>query len=403
MSSARVAARLTDMTKAQSGSVDHERPLICHIIFRLGIGGLENGLVNLINGLPEERYRHAIVCLTEATEFKNRIHRNDVLIREIGKRAGKDWMSYQRVWATLRELGPSLVHARNIGTLDLVLPSAIAGVRHFVYSEHGLDLLELGGRHRKYNLLRRMSRPFVDRYVSLTHELATWLHREIGIPRERISVVSNGVDTQRFSPEVERTVVNGPPFDPSRHFVIGAVGRMEPIKRQMRLVEAFSMLLSRQPAWRDRLRLALIGDGRLRPRLERALEDAGVRDLAWIPGDRDDVPALYRLFDVFVLPSRSEGMSNTLLEAMASGCPVIATRVGGNVELIVEDQTGRLVPVDDAPALAQALQTYIETPQLLDTHGRAARRRAVHDYSLTRMIEAYADLYGGLLRGSKKS
>src|SRR5579862_5398231 len=139
-------------------------PLICHIIYRLTIGGLENGLVNLVNNLPEDRWRHAIICVSEATEFKARIRRPDVAIHELKKRPGKDIGAYRRMWRVLCQLRPDIVHTRNLPALDMIAPAYIAGVPRFIHSEHGFTMMEIDGKNAKYNRLRRLSRLAVDRY-----------------------------------------------------------------------------------------------------------------------------------------------------------------------------------------------------------------------------------------------
>src|SRR5579863_8599679 len=131
--------------------------LVCHIIYRLAFGGLENGVVNLINTLPDE-YEHAVVCVTAATEFRQRIRRPGVAIHEIGKQPGKDLGAYGRMWRLLRQLRPRIVHTRNLPALDMLAPAWFAGVPRFVHSEHGLDLIELDGKNALYNRLRRASR-----------------------------------------------------------------------------------------------------------------------------------------------------------------------------------------------------------------------------------------------------
>jgi sugar transferase (PEP-CTERM/EpsH1 system associated) len=309
------------------------RLCICHIIFRLDFGGLENGLVNLINHLSVDRYRHVVLCLTHATDFQRRIRVPDVEVIEIHKQPGKDLGAYRRVWRVLREVRPDIVHTRNLAAVDMLVPAAIAGVGRRIHSEHGLDVRELDGKNWKYNALRRITRFLVDRYIALSQDLAQWLHREIGVPMNRISLIYNGVDTAVFAP-IESRALPSESSDANRRFVIGTIGRLEPIKDQATLVAAFLRIIQWRPELRSRLRLAIVGDGSLQSALDGMLRDAGAGDLAWMPGFRSDGPALYRTFDVFVLPSLREGISNTILEAMASELPVIATRVGGNPELV---------------------------------------------------------------------
>jgi glycosyltransferase involved in cell wall biosynthesis len=172
---------------------------------------------------------------------------------------------------------------------------------------------------------------------------------------------------------------------------------MQEVKDPLTLVRAFLVLLGAVPGGRDRLRLVLVGDGPLRAAAQRLLESAGAAELAWLPGARDDVPEIFRALDIFVLPSIAEGISNTILEGMASGLPVVATRVGGNPELVTEGVTGTLVPPSDPVAMAQALRYYIERPDLIRTHGTAGRARIEREFSLDGMVQRYLAVYDTLI------
>ncbi|MFQ5773769.1 MAG: TIGR03088 family PEP-CTERM/XrtA system glycosyltransferase [Kiloniellaceae bacterium] len=383
------------------------RPLtICHIILKLDFGGLENGLTTLINNLPAERYNHIVVCLKEATSFRNRIRRTDVPIYEINKREGKDLFVYRKVWRLLRRLRPDIVQTRNLPTVDMLGPAALARVPALVHSEHGLDMTEIAGRHRRYRTLRRLSQLVVDRYIAVSNDLAHWMDSEVGIPRDRISVVYNGVDNETFrprsGPSADRDGVLPAGFAPPSAFVVGTVGRLETVKDQTNLVRAFVHALERRPALRNTLRLVVIGDGSLRAEMEALLEDAGAAALAWTPGFRNDIADLYRTFDLFALPSRREGTSNTILEAMASGLPVVATNVGGNPELVVPEVSGRLVPAEQPWALAEAILDYVDQPSVAAEHGRAGRARILRDFSIEAMVRGYGAVYDAVARGHNR-
>ncbi|OYX24963.1 MAG: sugar transferase, partial [Hydrogenophilales bacterium 32-62-9] len=143
-------------------------------------------------------------------------------------------------------------------------------------------------------------------------------------------------------------------------------------------------------------RLVIVGDGPARADCMELLAQAGMAHLAWLPGERHDIAELMQAFDVFVLPSKNEGISNTILEALASGLPVIATAVGGNVELVEDGVTGRLVPAGDAENMAQALLGYLGDPEAqarIARQGSNARRQAEQRYSIPAMAEAYAAVY----------
>jgi glycosyltransferase involved in cell wall biosynthesis len=169
------------------------------------------------------------------------------------------------------------------------------------------------------------------------------------------------------------------------------------VKDQHSLLSALHLLVSDQPALRDSLRLALIGDGPLSAGLRRAAEELGIADLVWMPGDREDIPELLQMLDVFVLPSLAEGISNTVLEAMASGLPVIATRTGGNPELIDDGDNGRLVPVSDPRALADAIAGMIAKPETIREMGERGREKVQQRFNWTRTVDDYLTVYDEVL------
>lgn len=373
-------------------------PLVAHVIHRLDVGGLENGLVNIVNHMRADRYRHAIICLTYATEFRRRIKNADIPIYELNKREGKDVRMYIKLWRLLKRLSPRIVHTRNIGALDCVVPAFFAGVPYRVHGEHGFHLGDLTGENRRYVWLRRWLKALMHRYVPMSEDLARWLIEEVGIEAAKITQIYNGVDCEQFHPPAsgrEPLPVDG--FAPRDSVVIGSVGRMDPVKDQLTLIRSFVQLVHTLPLGSRRLRLVHIGDGELREPARSMVREAGVQELAWLPGARSDISGILRGFDLFVLPSLAEGVSNTILEAMASGLPVVATKVGGNPELIADGVTGYLVPPGDPGAITQGVMRYLATPELLAVHGRAGRERVESKFSIASMVAGYSALYDSLL------
>ncbi|MGK5080789.1 TIGR03088 family PEP-CTERM/XrtA system glycosyltransferase [Janthinobacterium sp. HLX7-2] len=371
-------------------------PLIVHVIHQLDVGGLENGLVNLINHLPPGHYRHAIVCLTNATAFRQRLTAPGVDIISLGKREGKDWRHYLHLYRVLRQLQPALVHTRNLGCIEAQLLACLAGVRLRVHGEHGRDINDLHGTSRKYRLLRKCMLPLVQHFIAVSADLGQWLVDAIGAAPTQVSHIGNGVDSVQFHPRLGPAAAVGPPgFLCNGAFVIGSVGRMAAVKDYRSLVQAFLLLLA-QPGASARLRLLLVGDGPCRQECLAMLEQAGVAHLAWLPGARDDVAQLLRAMDLFVLPSLAEGSSNTILEAMATGLPVVATLVGGNGELVQSGWSGTLVPSGSPEMLADAMFDYCSMPELGPRHGARGRRQVLAEHSLPAMAGAYLAVYDRL-------
>jgi sugar transferase (PEP-CTERM/EpsH1 system associated) len=374
------------------------RPLIAHVIYGLKTGGVENGLVNLINHLPAGRYRHAIVCITDYSDFRQRIQRADVACYALHKPPGKVPGFYVKVWKLLRQLRPRIVHTRNLTTLAVQVPARLAGVPARIHGEHGRDMGDLDGSNMKYQRIRRLMRPFVHQYIALSQDLERYLVSKIGVAPERLTQIYNGVDTELFHPARARRVsLPVSEFADPGTIVVGTVGRMQAVKDQLTLVRAFIHLLELRTDLRQRLRLVIIGEGALRAPAIDLLTRAGVLDLAWLPGERSDIAEIMQGFDVFVLPSLAEGISNTILEAMATGLPIIATRVGGNPELVEEDRSALLVPADDPRAMAEAIAVYADDAAKRKQHGAAGRAAAEARFSLGAMVRAYMDVYDRIL------
>ncbi len=372
-------------------------PLVVHVVYRLAVGGLENGLVNLINHTPPGRYRHAVVCMTDHSDFARRIQDPGVPVIDLHKREGHDLGVYRRMYAVFRRLRPAVVHTRNIGTLEAQLVARLAGVPHGVHGEHGRDMNDLDGTHPRHRLLRRVSGLWLDRFVALSEDIRRWLVSVQGIQADKIVQIYNGVDIQRFHPGGgERPLVAA--LGLSGRLLVGTVGRLSPEKDQLTLLQAHLRLLAQRPELAGRLALLIVGEGPLRSELQAILDAAPPdhRATVHLLGARDDVPALMREWDLFVLPSRTEGISNTILEAMASGLPVLATAVGGNPELVVEGETGRLVPRDDPEAMAHALDELLSDPSRMARMGQAGRARVEERFSIEAMVAKYLALYDQL-------
>jgi sugar transferase (PEP-CTERM/EpsH1 system associated) len=367
-----------------------QSPLIVHVVYRFGVGGLENGIVNLVNRMPASRWRHAILALTEVDgEFADRIQRHDVRYIELDKRPGHLVRDYPRLYRLFRELKPAVVHTRNLAALEAVVPARAAGVPVRIHGEHGWDMNDPEGKRLRYRLVRRAYRPFVNHYVALSQHLADYLERAVGVPRERISQMYNGVDTEHFRPAETRRPIPGCPFGAADEWLVGWVGRMEAVKDPLNLARAFIRASERS----DCLRLVLVGDGALRADLENLFRASNVLDRVWFAGERKDVADIMQGLDCFALPSLAEGISNTILEAMASRLPVVATRVGGNPELVESGMTGVLVPMANSDALADALLHYFTHRATARRHAKAARQVVENRFSLSRMVHDYASLY----------
>ncbi|MBS0346635.1 MAG: TIGR03088 family PEP-CTERM/XrtA system glycosyltransferase [Proteobacteria bacterium] len=381
--------------------MNDSRPLIIHIVYSFDVGGLENGIVNLINRMPVERFRHMIIALAYCSpSFCQRIQRSDVEFVSINKGAGHGFKLYPKIYRMLRQLKPAVVHTRNLAALEMVVPAWLAGVPLRLHGEHGWDNSDPDGRSRKYQFVRRLYSPFVSKYIALSRTIESYLVDRVGIEAARIRRICNGVNADRFVPAATRRDIAGSPFNDPELFVIGTVGRQQAVKDQATLVRAFAAFVRGNPEAARRARLILVGDGPLATSLADLVQGESLDGSVWMAGERSDVPEIMRGLDVFVLPSQAEGISNTLLEAMASGLPVVATAVGGNPELVVDHQTGLLVPPRDPERMAQAFDALFSDGAAARAMGQAGRERVLANFSMDAMMGNYLALYEEKLNGA---
>ena len=378
-----------------STSPTSERPLVLHVLYRFDTGGLENGVVNLLNRMPADQFRHAVLAIDKVVPaFAARLQRKDIGLFELNKPPGHALKLYPRIWRLLRELRPSIVHTRNLAALETQLVAAAAGVPVRIHGEHGRDVEDLDGTNKKQQFIRRLYSPFVHRYVTVSKELQGYLVDRVGIAPNRVQQIYNGVDTDKFQPAANgRGAIEGCPFQGTEVFIVGTVGRMQMVKNQTLLARAFVRARQVNPEATQALRLVMVGEGPLRAQAQQILDEAGMGPWAWLPGERQDVHLIMRGLDAYVLPSLAEGVSNTILEAMATGLPVIATDVGGNAELVVNLETGVVIPSEDVEAMASALVSMSCQRAQTALMGQRARQQAQQRFSLSAMTTAYVDLY----------
>src|SRR6056297_1982183 len=220
---------------------------------------MENGLANLINGLPADRFSHVILCLTEATDFRRRIRHDSLEIIECRKPPGNHLPTYWRIFRELRRLRPDIVHTRNLGTLDLNWVALLAGCRHRVHGEHGWSPEDPRGRSRKHRLLRRLCDPAVGRYVAVSRDIARWLVDVIGIAAPKVETIHNGVQIDRFTPRGDPDDAVPAETGEDRKIVFGTLGRQEPIKGLDVFLRALADVLRERPEYRECMRVVMAG------------------------------------------------------------------------------------------------------------------------------------------------
>jgi glycosyltransferase involved in cell wall biosynthesis len=356
-------------------------PHILHVVRRLRYGGLEAGVINVVRGLEQRGFTQAVCWLEDRGELAGRLP-SSVPVWECAEgTSAMRWLSW-RAARCIRAWAPDVIHARNSGAwIDAVAAWLFAERRgRLAFSIHGWDRLDRLPLRRAF-LFRQLAR-MTRALAAVSAETARQFATETGIPASRFIVLSSGVDTERFRPPAD-------PHPPKRP-VLGCVGRLDPVKAHDVLIEAFARVADNGA--RD-LELRLLGDDPCRSDLERLVRNRGLADRVRFLGMAPDIPEQLRALDLFVLASHREGRPTSIMEAMATGLPVVATQVGSIPELVADGRTGLLVKPGDVADLARAIGTLVADNALRRRFAEEARRVAVAELSLDRMVEQYAAFY----------
>jgi len=273
----------------------------------------------------------------------------------------------------------------------------LARVPKRIHGEHGRDVFDLEGKNRKYNILRKAARRVIQHYIAVSRDLAGWLRDTVGVPEARISQIYNGVDGERFHPrQASRPDLGLPEFFAGAQCVIGSIGRMAAVKDYPTLVRAFIRLCEQSAEssiHASGLRLIIVGDGIARAECQALINTAGLSSQVLFAGDRSDTPDWLRAFDIFVLPSLGEGISNTILEAMSTALPVLATRVGGTPELVKDGETGSMFTPGDVESLTRLLADYAADASRCAREGAAAQAWIEQTFSWPKAAAGYMAVY----------
>lgn len=358
-------------------------PRVMHVVTRLGFGGLEVEILNLVRGLERLGFEQSLCCLEDEGELADQLPES-VPVWSCGGGGVRRvaWGAARRI----REWRPDIVHVRNGWAWpDAAIASILAGRRGgLVFSFHGWD--RVGRLPWKRAFLYRQLARITPALASISAETAAKFADEAGIAPGRFAVLDSGIDVRRFRPaEGGRT---------GGRIVLGCVSRLDPIKAHDVLIDAFDRALD---GGRRDLELRLIGDGPTRADLERLVDERGLGDRVRFLGMRRDIDEQLRELDLFVLSSRREGRPISIMEAMASGLPIIATRVGSVAGLVGEGRAGPLVEPGDVEGLARAIAALADDPAERARIGAEARRLAVEGLSVDRMAEQYAAFYRGVM------
>lgn len=368
---------------------------IMHVVDSLGKGGLENGLVNLIERLDPTQFEHIVYALRRLGPNADRLPKDRVRVICLGKKEGDGPFQVAALARAIRELRPGIVHSRNWTAIEAVIAGRWVRSCAVVHGEHGLESDTAAREPWRRTGFRRLAFELADRVLSVSYQLRDLHAARTRFPAHKITVIHNGVDSRRFFPDPgARIRVREELGLAGNEFCIGCVGNLSPAKDYPTLLEAVCEIAKSCEDWR----VLIMGDGPERRRLE-AFRNAHPEwnNRVSFLGASMRVPEMLQAMDVYVLSSVIEGISNSLLEAMAAGLPVIATATGGNPEVVVDGDSGLLFPVGDFRKLAEQLLALRARKDLRAQLGQKALRRVRKDFSLDAMVGKYEQVYRSLV------
>ncbi|MGI6415821.1 MAG: glycosyltransferase [Thermoguttaceae bacterium] len=362
-------------------AVTTERCRVAHVSLGHNVGGMEKLLVEFARHADRGRFQLDFISLQSRGKLAPEIEAGGWNTHALEKRPGlRPGIIWKLAWL-LRGLQADVVHTHNTVAFFYGLPAArLARVRRVIHTRHG----QRGGAPNRQTVAFRWLSRFADKMVSVSED-ATQLSIAEGIAAEKACTILNGIDLARFTYTGPQS--NGPAL---------LVARLSPEKDVITLLKAARVVADERPDFR----LEIAGDGPCRSDLTRLAADLGLSRHVCFHGETHDVAALLARASLFVLPSLQEGISLTLLEAMARGLPVVATRVGGNPEVVEEGVTGLLVPPQNPTSLAVAVVRLASDPARAQEMGQAGRQRVESLFDVRRMVRQYEACYLGGQSGS---
>lgn len=372
---------------------------VLHVAESAGWAGGEVYLLKLAKALDRRRFRLAVV-LPERGPLLERLGAQGVQVHlvPLAERLFNP-AAFLALVRLFRRERPAIVQSHGArSNVYTKLASKLAGVPAVLSMVHNslFDYEVRPLRRRLYVLAERFTSPLADRVIAVSTAIAWDLVHRYRIDADKVVTIHNGIDADAVVPSRSRSGVLEELRLSGEDRVIGTAARMTPQKGYHDLLRALGLLIPRFP----RLRCLLIGDGPLKPSLEDETRALGFGSHCVFTGARSDVPDLLSLSEIVVLPSLSEGLPFVLLEAMALGKPVVATRVGGSPEVVEEGHTGLLVPPRDPRALADAIAFLLDRPEEAAKMGARGQLRVRERFPLQKMVQALETLYAALLEAT---
>ena len=373
------------------GNPSRKKIHITHVTFDMRIGGAEQVIQQLVENTSPARYQVSILCLDQTTgPFGKDLMQKGFAVFCLDRQPGFDFSLIKSIHDHIKKHRVDILHCHQYTPYVYGVLGALFTRCHVVFTEHGRFYPDR--RKIKRALVNPILSRFTDRITAISRATADALTTYENIHPKKIQVIYNGIQGDRFLNEpgfTEKTLPGLPP----NAFVLGTVARLDAIKNQQMMLHALKQIRKTH----ENVFLLIVGDGPERDSLTQLAGRLDQTERVIFTGFRTDTFRLYSQMDLFLLTSFSEGTAMTLLEAMASGLPCIATHVGGNPEIVLHNETGIIIPNDDIPALSRAVVRLMDDDNLRTDLGKAGKERFTSCFSIRCMMDNYERLYKEML------
>ena len=370
-----------------------QRMKVLHLITSLEVGGTQRGLLLGLPRFNQEKYEHVICSLMDRMQMRNQFLQTGIKVKSLGVNTKTDMLALLRLRSLIKELRPDilhtyLLHSNIIGRII----GRLSDVPVIIGSERTIGQVGSLGR-----ILTKVTNPLTDVVEVNSHIGAKAIKKDLGVPLNKIVVIPSGLDTNKYLASSDRFRIRSSLGLSDKQHLVLYIGRLRPVKGVDKGLKGFKKVLQKHPT----AHLALAGEGEQSPTLQSLASELGIYENVTFLGIRNDLPDILSACDSVLIPSRNEGLPRVAIEAMAAGKPIIATKVGGTPEAIIDGVTGILVRPNDIDQMGNAISHLIGNVKLQKRLGAAGRKRAIQHYSVEKYISRLDSLYGRLSKNVK--
>ena len=373
-----------------------EKIKVAHIVQTLDVGGAERLVMDLLKSCDKSRFDFTLCCLGTRGVLADELEKENVRLIFLNKKDGLDFNLSFKIASLMKDSKIGVLHTHNQRPQFYgALATHLFRPRVYVHTRHGRNYPD----NYKSVLFSRFFAGRASKVVVVCDDIYKFARDIEKLPKEKLKIINNGVDTERFNGEGrdKKLLRDSLGIGPDE-LVIGTVGRLAKIKNQKLLILAFKNVAD----LRSDCRLVVVGDGPLKNELIDYSQEVGVREKILFLGERNDISQLLGVFDIFCLSSLSEGISLVLLEAMATGLPIVATRVGGNSELIEDGVNGFLVPSQDPRSMSENLVKLLSDKELRDHMSKNNQKSARSRFDIRDVTKTYQELYVNEINNTRR-